>query len=303
MSIYKDLEDKRIELYQKYKKENNISFIFYGIAAIGMLVIILNMSNYSNSPMTMFFVIIMIISIITGSVFSSKAHKFRQKFSAIVKNEFVDKLLNEHFEQSSFSEKAHVSLEKINSAGLIKKPDRFKGEDLISGTYKNISFNVSDVNLIERQEVRTKNGTHVTYVTYFKGRWFVYKLPKSFNHIIKIIERNNGANLRGLKKFETEMIEFNKKFSIYSSDEQFFFYIMNAFLIERLLQLENEHRGSIYYCFKDDELHIGINDGSDSLSIDFKREINERSISHFVDDIVLIKKIIDGLRLDDVKFR
>ena len=42
---------------------------------------------------------------------------------------------------------------------------------------------------------------------------------------------------------------------------------MNPFLIEKLLLLEQSHKGTILYSFIRNELHIGINDNSNSLRL------------------------------------
>lgn len=299
MVKYEELESKRLELYAKYKKENNRAGLF---VAIGIFFIVLTFLVQDGDATPILFVFA-IGFIFVGIIFGGKGQTFKSKFRTFVKTELVDKLLSSYFEEYKFTEKGVIPLEAVNRAGLYQNPDRYSGEDLITGKYKNIEFKVSDVKMLEKQVVRTKNGTHVTYIPYFTGRWYIYKFPKKLDHTLKIVESRYSANMRGLKKYETEMIEFNKKFSIFASDQSFFYQLITPYMIERLLLLEKAHRGSIGYAFIGDELHIAINDNSNSLELSFNKVINQENIIHFVEDIKLIKDIVDELYLDDVKFR
>lgn len=299
MVKYEELESKRLELHAEYKKENNRAAMFIGIGIFFIVLLLL----FQDSDVTPIFFVLTIAFILTGLVFAGKAQTFKSKFNTFVKTELVDKLLSTYFEDYAFTENSVIPLENVNRAGLYQSPDRYNGEDLITGKYKNIEFKVSDVRMLEKHVVRTKNGTHVTYVPFFTGRWYIYKFPKKLEHTLKIVENRFGANTNGLKKYETEMIEFNKKFSIFASDQSFFYQLITPYMIERLLLLEKAHRGSIGYAFIGDELHIAINDNSNSLELSFNKVINQENIIHFIEDIKLIKDIIDELYLDDVKFR
>lgn len=297
MAKYEALEEKRLELYEVYKRKNKKA-IFYVVAAIIAFLI-----GFLLEEVLIIFIIAAIILFVVASVYFGKAAHANSEFRTFVKTELVDKLLSSYFEEYKYTEKAHISITSVNNAGLVQSPDRHTGEDLITGKYKNISFTVSDLKFEERQVVRTKNGTYVRYVPYFTGRWYIYKFPKKFEHTLKIVENSMGVNTRGMKKYETEMIEFNRKFNIYSTDQAFFYQLINPYMIERLLLLEQAHRGKINYAFIGDELHIAINDGSNSLELSFKKEINQANIIHFEEDIKLIKDIVDEFYLDDVKFR
>lgn len=300
MAIFQELENHRLNLYTQYKneqKKGNFAIIGLVASAIFMFLTI----DLGIISTVMF--ICLIVSIIFTSVFYSKAAKIKKNFDTLVKDQFVQRIIDQHIPDASFHENNHIPINKINSAGLVKGPDRYRGEDLIIGKYRDVNFQVSDITLTEKRVVSNGKTTTVQYIDYFQGRWYIYKFDKNFNETIKITESGYGTTTRGLKKYETEMIEFNKKFTILSSDEHFFYYIMNPFLIEKLLLLEKSHRGHIHYCFMDDELHIGINDNSNSLQLDFRKPINEQSIKGFIEDIVLIKTIIDELRLYDVKFK
>jgi hypothetical protein len=74
-------------------------------------------------------------------------------------------------------------------------------------------------------------------------------------------------------------------------------------MIEKLMELEKLHRGSILYYYAGNELHIGVNDRRDYMELSVKTPINEDSLKTFMGDIDLIPAIINELRLDSSKFK
>ncbi|MDX9691599.1 MAG: DUF3137 domain-containing protein, partial [Acholeplasmataceae bacterium] len=172
-------------------------------------------------------------------------------------------------------------------------------------TYKNIHFELSDVELEQRsQSTDSKGNTTTSYQTYFKGRWYIFTFERIFNEVLKIIEgKGYQMSKKDLEKVETESMEFNKKFTVYASSQNYAFYHITPIMIEKLLSLEKMHRGSILYCFKHNELHIGVNDRKDYLELSIKKPVNEKAIIDFEQDIDLISAIIDVLDLDSNKFK
>ena len=292
-----DLETRRLELVKSFNKNIKIGVLLLIPAAI-----LITVSVRFDQAFVMFIaIIIFIAAMVYFGKAAAQAHKFRQ----IIKTDLIRMLLAEQFTNVYYDPKESIPIRQIMSTRTIRNPDRFKGEDYIKGTYKGVDFEVSDVEM-KKKEVRTdsKGNTHVSYVTYFKGRWYTYKFQKKFDQVLKIIEGRAGfADTRNLEKFDTESIEFNKKFDIYSSTKEFGFYLITSSMIEKLLELEKLHRGSILYCFQDNELHIGINDRKDYMEFKLKTPINEENIGVFMSDIELIPAIVNEFRLDSVKFK
>ena len=74
-------------------------------------------------------------------------------------------------------------------------------------------------------------------------------------------------------------------------------------MLEKLLELEALHRGSIVYCYQRNELHIGVNDRKDYMEFKIKTPISEETLDVFKGDIDLIPAIINEFRLDSSKFK
>ena len=73
--------------------------------------------------------------------------------------------------------------------------------------------------------------------------------------------------------------------------------------MEKLLELEQLHRGSIYFYYTGNELHIGVNDSQDYMEIPFRKIIDEKAMKAFEGDVDLIPAIINELKLTSDKFK
>lgn len=293
----KTLEQKRVQLVKARSKDIKTGLLIL----LGAVLFAIIGAVTELLPLLVVAVVIFIVAI----VFFGKSAMHSNVFKEFVKKDLIPTLLKESFDEVSYDPKSHISMDRINGTGLIKRPDRYQGEDYIKGTYKDVKFEVSDINLKERVETRdSKGNVHVSYQTYFKGRWYIYKYQKQFDEVLKIVEGRGGhANKRGLVKFETESMAFNKKFAIYASSKEFGFYLITSSMLEKLLELEALHRGSIVYCYQNNELHIGVNDSKDYMEFKLKTPINDKTLDIFMSDIDLIPSIINEFRLDSSKFK
>lgn len=293
----KALEDRRLKLL---KARSSDILIAVGVLLIAILFFAIGFTTDISA-----LIVIGVILIITSFIFFGKANAHLQKYRNIIKRDLIHLLLNEQFEEVVYEPKSAISVNRINDTGTIRRPDRYSGEDYIKGIYKGVKFEVADVDLKERVERRdSKGNVTVSYQTYFKGRWFIYTYNKHFDDVLKIVEgRSSHVNKKNLIKFDTESMEFNKKFNIYSSTKEFGFYLITSTMIEKLLELEKLHRGTILYAYQRNELHIGVNDRKDYMEFKLKTPINEETLDIFMSDIELIPAIINEFRLDGTKFK
>lgn len=291
------LEQKRLAIFKDYQGVQKKGILFLVIAImIGVI------SFLTQVPIV--FIPAVILAIVSF-VFFGKAASHYSNFRNIIKKELIVTLLKESFTDVRYEPHMHIPISTIMETGMVKRPDRYTGEDYISGTYKGVTFEVSDIDLKERVETRdSKGNVHVSYQTYFKGRWYIYRFERQFKHILKIAEgRGWQVNTRNLEKIEVESIEFNKKFSIWASNQEYAFYHITSSMIEKLMELEKLHKGSILYCYQGNELHVGVNDRRDYMEVSLKTPLNEESLKDFMVDIDMIPAIINELKLDSQKFK
>lgn len=293
------LEAKRLAVVNETKKDyRNGSFGFLGIVLGAIIAVALPNLSFLG-------IIFIIAGIIFVAGFYAKAGVKISKLKAVLKLELITTLLKEEFEGVTYDPKGYIPIQRINETKTVKSPDRYSGEDYMKGVYKDVSFEVSDVDLKERHVRRdSKGNTYVTYETYFKGRWYIYRFEKDFHKELKILESMASFfSNQGLVKVETESIEFNKKFKVYASDLTYGFYHITPSMIEKLMAFEKMHRGSILYCFRNNELHIGVNDRRDYMEISYRTPITRETLGDLLDQIELIPAVINEFRLYSSKFK
>ncbi len=291
----KSIEEKRLKIFGEYKKLRKKGLLFLIPAILFFILILVH-------PIFALFGVILLIPAI---IYFSKAMKQFQSFREIIKKELVTSLLKEQFDDVFYDQHGSIPVSRIVATGMVKRPDRSTAEDYIKGSYKGVGFEVCDIDFKERVEHRdSKGNVTVTYETYFKGRWYIYTFERKFTEELRIVEGHGfGIKKKNLVKIDTESMEFNKKFAIFASTQEYGFYHITSSMIEKLLELEKLHRGSILYYFVADELHIGVNDRKDYMEISLKKPINDESVKAFMSDIELIPAIINELRLDSSKFK
>ncbi len=294
-----ELESKRLSVLKETKKDyRNGAFGFIGIALGILFAVIL-----PEMPFLIF--LCAGIGVVVIAIFFGKAGVKISQLKSELKQEVVTTLMKEEFEDVVYDTKGYIPIARIKETKTVKSPDRYSGEDYMKGIYKGVQFEVSDVDLKEKH-VHTdgKGHTYVTYDTFFKGRWFIYTFEKNFHKELKIMEAHGPFfTNKHLVKVDTESIEFNKKFNVYATDMAFGFYHITSRMIEKLMAMEKMHRGSILYCFRENELHIGINDRKDYMEISYRKPITKEALSDLLDQIELIPAVINEFRLDSSKFK
>ena len=171
--------------------------------------------------------------------------------------------------------------------------NRYHTEDLITGKYHDVYFAQSDL-VVEYKDDDSS-------MTYFKGRWIGFNYPKQFQGTVIIKDKKffYGAKRKKLSDIQLENPLFNKMFTVKSSDMHLAYYLLTPQIMERLMYLKQNAKGTIVACFKDGILHIFINNGQDSFEPNL-RKINLMSdIQKFKYDFSLVSGIAAILNIND----
>lgn len=292
--IIRSIETKRKDLYVKYKNENKNAII--------STVIVLLLTGLTSGVMPEFGFFVLFFLIVPIIMFAGTT-RHQRTFRSIVKGELISTILKEKFEEVRYEPLGLIPQHTIDATGMIKKADRFSGEDYMAGKHGSIYFEASDITMRERVEHRDSKGNRtVSYPIYFKGRWYIFKFEKELEGVLKISE-GHPRESKGLIKIEMESMVFNKKFKTWASNQNFAFIHLKPIIMEKLLELEKLHKGTIHFYYAGKELHIGVNDSFDYLEFPFSKEINEASLKVFMSDIDLIPAIIEEMKLESRKFK
>lgn len=242
--------------------------------------------------------VIVAIGIIADSI-----NKYKKEF----KTNLMPLIISRTGLNLKYDYKDGVGINTAMNSKLFKKPDRYHSEDLLYGTIDDVQFMCSDVHMEEKRVVRDSKGrTHVEYITFFRGRWFVYEFNKEFNGIIQV--REDGflqGHPWGLKveKIQLEDVEFNKKFKTLATNQHDAFYVLTPTLMENIKKLEKRFPGKIYLSFIGNQVHIAIYDSKDSFEPPIFSPINDAFIDNIVADILITQEIINELKLNRKIFK
>lgn len=301
------LEEERLTLLQSYKKKSEIGFI---LLAVGLLAsFIFGFILFTDSKVEAVFVIGLVTGIIlvfAASVFLGMAGSENRKYSKRIKGVVIKQILDGIYKDATYDQSKSINVENMLSMGLFPRPDRYHGEDYYSGEFDGIKFETSELTLERRvSHSDSKGHMYYTYEPYFIGRYILFTLPRKFDDSILIRESQflDGFNLTGLKKVETESIEFNKKFKIYSTNEEFFFYMITPLFMDHLLTFEQNHVGQIYAAFKHNSFHFALDDKKNHFEFNIKTPLTNEGLMGVTKDLMMPKDIIEDLRFNTSKFQ
>ncbi len=290
---------EELRVHQDKKKQSEI------ISVIGLFLAILGFLAFAifgegrnvlfNLGLVVFF--LGLITFIVGLVkFNGTITKFKKTF---LKDYFSSII-----EDGDYYPKKSLSQNEVYSCGFIKRADRFKGSDYLSGKIDGIEFESSDVHLQERQTYTDSKGRRKTrYVTFFKGRVFKFDFHKPIEHRLQVLERYRPRDGIKYKKVELESIDFNKKFKTYSTDPHTAFYVLTPHFMESIMKIEKNHPGQLGFSFMAEKLYFAINNNKSTFPIYPFVKIDERLVDTFKEDIEMLYELVDDLKLNKKIFK
>lgn len=306
MSI-KELKELQAKIIKKEKKCNLIISIFVSIMLLIMLILFLLDIDFMVITVL---AVIVIISLIIFVIVKAFLHGDDiQIFEKNFKNIFVKKALEDNFDNVTYNPDEGFSEEFIDEIGMLNTADRYHSNDLITGEYKGIKFECSDIHIQEEHKSTDSDGnTTTTWVTIFEGKLMIFEFNKKFKADLQVSSASFGAeDLPWGKRFtevEMEDIEFNKKFYIYAEKEHEAFYILTPHFMEKLKEIEEKINAGIMFCFVDNKLHIAIDNNTDSFEYNVYKPIDEKEIEeNIIKDIKTITDFADELDLDNDLFK
>lgn len=294
MENIKDNHLDELEKKRQLVKKN--SRILLGIAALFIVIAIIILFVWMNFSAMLLF----IASFILIAIAATKQNNFKKEFKSLVVTSLIKQELGENV---IYNAKGGIDIKEINSLKVAQKPDRYNSEDYISTTYNGIPYEMCDYKLEERVETVDSHGNvMISYDAYFKGRIIKIDFKRELNMELKVVDRApKGFSYKPLLKFDTEVIDFNKKFKCYASSQEDAFYLLTPKMIQKMLELEKLYVGGICYVVMNNNFYVLIN-GSDSLEVNISKPIDDKQLSRLKSDILVASAIINEFGIDKDKF-
>ena len=215
-------------------------------------------------------IILSLIPIIVGIVMLFQIDGDAQKYKVAYKTNVVATALKKVNESLTFVPQSGLTEgEFINSDLFTTEPDRYKTQDLITGTVDKTSFSFAEVHAEYKTETQTKNGTRTEWHTIFKGIIFVADFnknftvstvvrPKSFGNTVGAWFSKNIFSFGNTEIVQLENTNFDNQFVTYSRNQIEARYILTPAMMERILDLNNKSDETISLSFISSKMYIAF---------------------------------------------
>lgn len=193
-------------------------------------------------------------------------------------------------------------VKKFDNSQIIPNYDYEHSEDLVTGTYKDVSINLFQTRLVEEIHFFQKSA-----ITVFKGVFVSLSMNKKFNYNT-IITKNMGKFVHmvngkpsNLQNVELEDPKFSNIFEVFSGDQIEARYLLTTSFMERLIRLQEAFHGQSIKCsFFDNQLlmMISIKDGWFEAGSIYEAEDFVDDAKSLLKEMHMIFSIIDILKLN-----
>ncbi|WP_291153438.1 DUF3137 domain-containing protein [Flavobacterium sp. UBA7680] len=253
------LEVERKKIAETYKT----TYILFGLAIVFMVIGLL--IRFPTLGFLGF-----AVSAITGIVMHFRIGDDVKKYKMAYKTNVVGSALKNINESLTITPRSGLPEYEFRSSELFTtESDRYKTQDLISGTNDKTSFWFAEVHAEYKTETSTKNGTRTQWHTIFKGIVFVADFNKNFNVSTVVRPKGFGEafgswfsknvfSFGNTDVIELENIDFSNKFVTYSSNQIEARYILTPAMMERILDLNGKCDETISVSFIHSKMYIAF---------------------------------------------
>lgn len=194
-----------------------------------------------------------------------------------------------------------------------RRPDRYGGEDYVSGMVGKTEIAFSEIHSEYKIETRDrKGGRHEYWHTIFKGIFFIADFHKDFAGETLVLpdkaERLFGSvlgsmfqslNLKRDQLIKLEDPEFEKLFVVYGSDQIKARYILSTSLMKRITDFKKKTGKQIYLSFVGGRVFVAIPYIENIFEPRvFKTLLDFSPIQKYFEDLKLAIGIVDELNLN-----
>ena len=292
------LENKRKEVLRKS--------LFAGIALF--LVAAAVFFIFLRRPQFLPFVIVPVIII-----WALMCKHFAKGYRAEFKNKIIQKIVTFLDKSLTYHAQSCVAEGAFMSSGIFKKrPDRYRGDDLVSGKLGATQIEFSEVHSEYKTTTTDSKGhTRTQWHTIFKGLFFMGDFNKHFSGRTYVLPDTAeklfgrlGQKLQSLSGSHGELLnmedpEFEKLFVVYGSDQIEARYILSTSLMRRIVDFKSKTGRKLYLGFVGSQVWVAIEFVRDLFEPRvFRTLLNFEPIQTYFEDLQLALDIVEDLNLN-----
>lgn len=201
----------------------------------------------------------------------------------------------------------------VRSQMFLQTPERFSGEDYVSGVIGNTKIEFSEIHAEDKRETRDSEGRRRThYVTIFKGIFFIADFNKNFSGRTLVLPDTaqkmfgsmlgsmlQSANFMRPPLIKLEDPEFEKFFVVYGDDQIQSRYILSTSLMNRITEFRKKTGRDIFISFLDNNIMVALPYKKDLFEPRLFRSIVDYSqVEEYFNDLQFVLSLVDELNLN-----
>lgn len=244
------LEENLENLRKKYTLMLKVTLLPFPLFIIVCIVTMIPEYEINFPGKSMAIIILFLLTFVMILIGIKHLKKDGDSFINAYKSAVVSNVLQEEFQDFSYQPDQCLPMENIQLLCSYKN-FCYKGEDLISGIYKNVPYRQSDVDAFY---YKSDGDGGKKKVTLMKGRLAEFIYPKSQGISVYVFDKMAaGADKQGLLEVQLENVEFARKYRVFASDQHAAFYLLTPQMMEYIMKLGQKnilyirfHNGRVY---------------------------------------------------------
>lgn len=196
---------------------------------------------------------------------------------------------------------------------FLTHPDRYQGEDMVSGTIGQTAIKFSELHSEYKTETTDSKGRRQTHWhTIFKGIFFVADFNKHFQgetvvlpDVAQKLFGRLGQTLQSLNVsrkgdlVRLEDVEFEQAFVVYSDDQVEARYLLSPSLMARIVDFRNRTGHEIYLSFVASNIYVAISHSKNMFEPKlFASVLDPKLAQEYLEDLMLAIRIVEDLNLN-----
>jgi hypothetical protein len=296
-----ELKDMLDPLEQQRKKAARADIA--GLILLGVSILFFIISSTGNERSL---AVIAFLSFIAAIIFFIIGYNRRKKYVAAFKENIIRRVIHFIDPVLQYNPAGMINRNDYDASGLfLQSPDRYNGDDYIEGKRDKTTFCFSELHT----EKKVSSGKNTTWVTIFKGLFFIGDFNKNFHGRTYVwSEKNPQLNFftklfssfsYGIEKVNLESIDFENRFIVYSSDQVEARYILTPSFMERLVRLEQLMGRNVSFSFVKTNICVALPVRNKLFEPSFYKPNDYHRIADYYNTVHIVFDIIDELRLND----
>ena len=309
MPLVHRLEQTRLVASRKVRA-HLVGFAFFAVIGVALLIFL----KHVGIPIVLFLIVVILAAAFT---IPKDLAIYKRKYKA----ELVRAVVKKFSPSLEYFPEQGASVDDLMGTLLFsRRPNRFKSEDLVKGTYNDVNVAFSEI----RSHLVTTKGTgknrdtdteqifngvlfYAQFNKKFKTTTLVYPdiAEKVFGKMGQFFQSLNATMTGGqysasnLQLIRLDDPEFEKHFSVYGQDQVEARYILTHSFMQRLLGIGQRKRGRVSVSFRENLIAIAVSSLVDLFEAPLIGKVDAAHVGQAIESIAGYLAIVDELKLNE----